>query len=66
MSDVVRLDSADTNVRLDSLEGDQVQLVLSNLGKSGVVVTGSVSSVLMLVDRINDRVHHIRQGVFDG
>lgn len=59
--DKVRLESKDTNVRVDQRDPprDVVDLVL-HTREGVVVVSGTSDSVLMLVDRINDRVSHLR------
>lgn len=74
MAQATRLESMDTDARLDVLtEGEpgrrdaEVQLVLlggqPDVGeRQAVVLHGTASSVLMLVDRINDRVHALREG----
>ena len=63
----VRIESRDTSVRLDSeVTGEdrgKVQLVMYDMDGHSVVFEGTPSSVLMLVDRINDRVHGLRGGL---
>lgn len=59
--DVVRLESKDTEARLDTLAGGEVSLTLFTTNDGALVVNGTEDSLLMLVDRINDRVHHLRR-----
>lgn len=53
--------SRDTHVRLQHSLGekDQLQLVLSDTD-TYLVLEGTADSILMLVDRINDRVKPLR------
>jgi hypothetical protein len=58
----VRIYAEDVNARYDApggIWGEDCAIVLSD-GTDAAVLIGSVSSMLMLVDRINDRVHEAR------
>lgn len=59
---IARLDSRDTAVRVDRTSQGEIDLILHDMEGNAVKISGSISSVLMLADRINDRLHGYRGG----
>jgi hypothetical protein len=60
-----RLRAEDTSVELDTFTADgedrgEIAIRVYDLEGRGLFIEGTPSSILMLVDRINDRVHRLR------